>query len=161
VRNKRSILFAILTPAAGFLIALILMQVSTDGVMREIEDAFYCTDYYVSDALYRPGAPEYSMPGIRYVVYPEGQRGNLYAYFNQMVYSGSLGRPFRRSDIHLTLRRVFAWHNFQKGTLWIEYSCEIYKDDGDLCTGSWHIPVTIQIEKDDGKWTVMDIHEAP
>jgi len=140
---------------------LILMQTSTDGIMQEIENAFYCTDYYVSDALYQPGKPQYSMPGIRYVVYSEGQRNNLYAHFNRMIYSGSMGRPVRKNDIRLTLRRVFAWHNFQRGTLWIKYSCEIYKDDGSLCTGSWDILVMIQIEKVDGKWTAISIYEAP
>lgn len=162
MQKKRIVLFAALSPVAVFLIVVLLMQVSTDGVMREIEDAFYCTDYYVSDTLYQPGEPRYSMPGVRYVVYPDDQHNkNLNAHFNLMNYSDSMGRPVRKSDIQLELHRVFAWHNFQKGTLWINYSMEIGKDNGDICTGSWDIPVTIQIEKTDGKWTVTDIYEAP
>ena len=69
------------------------------------------------------------------------------------------GRGVGRVD--LTLIRLFTIHNFQRGFIYVYYSCEVYDESGELLTGSRSIITRWEIEKLNGEWEIMKIFERP
>ncbi len=59
----------------------------------------------------------------------------------------------------LSLRRSWVWHNGKTGYINIIYTACYYDDEGNLASGSWKIDSKWYIEKQDGKWKVVDIYE--
>ena len=64
-------------------------------------------------------------------------------------------------EVYMTLVRLFVFHNFQDGYIWVYYSYEAYNQDGNLLTGSHSIPTKWKIHKESGKWEIFEIFEAP
>ena len=64
-------------------------------------------------------------------------------------------------DVHLTLMRLFVLHNFKDGYVWAYYSYEARNSEGEIITGSWHIPTKWKIHKENGVWEITQIIEAP
>jgi hypothetical protein len=142
------------------LIIILLMQVSTNSVMRQVRDAFYSPDYYVSEFYYNYNPEAYADPNTNYIIYPDSQlHRNLYARYNTTQNRGT--RYFDQCHIYLKLNRIFAWHNFKKGSLWFKYTRVVYDFNGNDIFGSKDIPVKLSIEKVNGQWEVVEIKEAP
>jgi len=115
------------------LISYSVMLIDTSSVMREVRDAFL-------------GKIESS----------ENIGGEINYYnFNSDYPDEKLGKA------DLTLIRLFTLHNFHEGYIGAYYSYAAYDEAGDLITGSWRIPTKWKIHKENGKWEITDIYEAP
>ena len=119
------------------IIAIVLsysaMLIDTSSVMREVRDAFlWKTD-------------------------PAETSGRLINVYNDVTYwdKENLGR------VHLLLVRLSAWHNFKDGYIWAWYCYTAYDTEGELITGSMWVPTKWEIHKENGKWQITDIFEAP
>lgn len=156
--SRRMRIIVILGIILIIVLAVILMQVNTNSIMKEIEDAFYCTDYYIEESIYNENPQAYlNTEGRDYVPY-DSNIPNLNAHFN---FTGHFSSNESEVTTELKLQRVFAWHNFSKGILWIKYSVEIYNEQGERISGSWDVPVKLSIQKKDGEWIITHIDEAP
>lgn len=56
---------------------------------------------------------------------------------------------------------LFTLHNFKDGYMWIQYTDETYNSKGVSVSGDSHIPARWRIHKENGKWVIIDIDEAP
>ena len=57
------------------------------------------------------------------------------------------------------ISRVFVIHNFFNGYMWVRYTREGFDSDGNRVYGSWKIPSRWKIQKQNGKWEIIDIFE--
>jgi hypothetical protein len=139
---------------------IVLMQINTNPLMREIESAFYSTDSYVEKSIYEE-FPE-AFLGDNYILYQnDPNRYNIYALFNYTARGISFGQT---TDVYTNLKlyRVFTWHNFNKGTLWLNFSVGVIDNKKKkLINGAADIPVRLEILKENGVWVVTDFYEAP
>ena len=69
--------------------------------------------------------------------------------------------PFEDFIFETEVTRVFAWHNFNEGYLWIKYTCAVTLPDGTRIYGAWNIPVKLTIERRGDHWVATDIFELP
>jgi hypothetical protein len=142
-----------------FAVIVVMMQLDTNSVMRDVRSAFFCPDYYIDDLRYNPQV--YDDLGINYIVYKFGTaKNNIYAHFNVTSHSEET-KYLDQVNIDLKLHRLFAWHNFKKGKLWMKYSIEVTDERKNHIQGAWDIPVKLAIEKVNGVWSVTDIDEPP
>lgn len=65
------------------------------------------------------------------------------------------------ADVHLSLFRIFTWHNFQHGYILVNYTCKAVDAAGNTVCSSRGIDSCWEIEKTDGRWEVVGILEAP
>ena len=140
------------------LLLILLMQVSTNSMMEEIEAAFYCKDHYIDEIIFNENPEQFSSSQEKNYIPYDSNIPNLNAHFN---IAGIFHSSTDKVHVELDLRRIFAWHNFYKGTLWIKYSVEVLNENGEIISGSWKVPVKISIQKEAGKWVAIDIDEAP
>jgi hypothetical protein len=161
--SKRKKMMIILIPVAICALVIVLMQLGTNSIMREIKAAFYCPDFYVQESLYRPTEyPDlYADPNVHYVIYKyDPDKPNIYAHFNITSHSIAT-KHLDEVNIELKLHRIFTWHNFNKGTLWIKYTVMVSDKKGNHIFGGKDIPVRLSIQKINGKWGVTSLYEAP
>ena len=64
-------------------------------------------------------------------------------------------------ETKLTLIRLFTFHNFRDGYVWAYYTYYAYNAEGGLITGSVSITTKWKIHKENGKWEIIEIFEAP
>jgi hypothetical protein len=126
--------------------------------MKEIESAFYCKSYYIHESNYPP-IENYKDTNIKFIEYSDNDyKTNLYAHFNRTnrlredMYLDQL-------KIDLKLKRVYTWHNFKSGYLWIKFSADVKDQNGEIISGSGNTPVKMDIKKVNGKWIVTNIDE--
>jgi len=139
------------------------MQIYTNSIIREVKSAFYCPDFYVADQLYDPEKdPDlYANQKVNYIIYKnDTDNPNIFAHFNVTSHSEKT-MYLDEVNIDLEIYRVFTWHNFKKGTLWLRYSLVVTDDNDDIITGSWRVPVRLSIERVDGVWLTTSIYESP
>ena len=154
-RVARLIIFAVLS-------ILLIMQISTNSLMKRIRDAFLSTDYYIHEFWYNRDPQNYAHPDVNYVIYGDDMLYNIERYFNK-------GRGNHRDDlsyvnITVKLHRVFAIHNFRSGYLWLTYDARRYDREGKLIYGAISPltqPVKMKIQKVDGEWQAMRIWDGP
>jgi hypothetical protein len=66
------------------------------------------------------------------------------------------------TKIKLTLIRLFTLHDFvSKGFIQVLYSIEIYGNNNIILYGSRYIFAKWEIEKNQGKWELVNIKEKP
>jgi len=160
---KKVILILIITLIAICAITIVIMQLYTNSIMRDIKSAFYCSDFYVEESFFKPNEyPDlYADPDVNYVIYKnDPEKPNIYAHFNITSHSVAT-KHLDQVNIELKLRRIFTWHNFSQGTVWIKYSVYVTDRDGNPIFGSADIPVKLTIQRVDGKWEVTGLYEAP
>ena len=150
----------LLIPIAIFIVCIVVMQQNTDDLMKEIKDAFYCTDIYIDEATYNKDPSLYIDSDFTYIVYQRNTLiPNIYAHYN---YTGQAIERTRSKEVktEIQLKRIFVLHNFSHGTLWIKYSVSITDYSNNPIIGSWDIPVKMSIQKIDGVWKVTDLYEV-
>jgi hypothetical protein len=145
-------------------VIVVMMQLDTNSVMREVRSAFFCPDYHIADFAYDPEVD--NDPNINYVVYEDDTLGqNIYAFYNVTRYIAvRFGNTVSLDQINIDLKlhRLFAWHNFKRGKLWMAYTLELTKKDGEhINASSWYPPTKLTIERVNGVWSVTDIDEPP
>ena len=59
------------------------------------------------------------------------------------------------------LWRVAARFSEDTGYIWVKYSSQAYDETGEVTTGSWNILTKWELEKQDGRWVVTNVNEAP
>jgi hypothetical protein len=90
-------------------------------------------------------------------------------FLGKVPYSETKGKPISRyntssysgTKISLSLIRLFNFHNFSDGTIYIYYTVVVYDRDGEILYGSWRIPAKWKIHKENGQWLITDIIEDP
>lgn len=114
------------------MLAYVIMLLNTNSVIS------YAEDIFMQRIPYDANSPDALMH--RYY-YPEDHSDDLFS---------------------LDLRRLFVWHNFDHGYMYVYYTIEV-KDGitNELEYGSWGIPSRWEIKKIDGVWRVIDIKEDP
>ena len=154
--------------ALTFAGVFIAMQISTNEVMAEIEQAFRCPDAYIMQSSYDPiNYPEkYAIPGMNYILYDGSARNpsfDLFRKFNitRRIIEWELGNNL---TTEISVRRRFAWHNFHLGMLYFDYNVEIIDSDGktvfQMDNSRTPVEVTIQ-KKRDGHWRILQAYEHP
>ncbi len=131
LKNKKHRVWIVII--AIILIIYSVMLINTNSVMKEVRDAFlWKTDPVVTA----------DKPIDMY---------NDVSYWDKE----NLGK------VNLLLVRLSAWHNFQDGYIWAWYCYVAYDKKGELITGSWYIPTKWKIHKENRKWEIIEIYEAP
>ena len=65
------------------------------------------------------------------------------------------------SKIDFNIIRILTIHNFKDGYIWALYSYKAYDEDGEIITGSMFIKTKWKIHKENEKWEIVQIFEAP
>ena len=138
---------------------ILAMQKSTNDLMREIEYAFYSPVLYIEETVYNRNPEDYS--GLDIIAYlHDPQKPDIYAHFN---FTGRAAKLAGSKDVFtdLKLKRVFAWHNFKKGTIWINYTVVVYGlvPNSDPIAGKWGVSAKLSIKKTGDFWEVTGISE--
>ncbi len=81
--------------------------------------------------------------------------------FNGEMYCFDFTRGYGETEVDLDVKRLFVVHNFQHGYMWVFYSFEVKSPSGYLLTGGADIPSKWEIERQNGKWVIVDVIEAP
>ena len=63
--------------------------------------------------------------------------------------------------VDLNIYRLFVWHNFSDGYIWVKYDEELMDSSGNILSGSWNVVSRWKIHKENGEWKVVEIKEAP
>ena len=64
-------------------------------------------------------------------------------------------------ETEVSLIRYFTIHNFKDGYIWAIYSNKAFESSGKQFDGSGRIPTKWKIHKENGKWEIVEIFEAP
>ena len=115
------------------MLAYLAMMIDTNSLMGEVRDAF----------LWKISPDETANRPI-----------DVYNY-SRRADTETLG------DVNLILVRLLVIHNFRDGYMWAYYSYEARNPEGEIITGSWHIITKWKIHKENGKWEIIQIIEAP
>ena len=167
-RNVKKVLYIILSIFMVLILlfsgVVVMMQITTNSIIRQIEEALVSPVYYMYEDLYEycyGPLPESMNPNIEYVIFTrEDPEDLIMGHFNRRR-SLPIDIPFEDFIFETEVTRVFAWHNFYKGYLWIKYTCVISLSDGTRDSGSWNIPVKLTIERRGDHWVATDIFELP
>ena len=160
---RRKTLLSIFIPIGFLVIIIFVMQLFTNSIMREIESAFYCPDFYVEESRYDPtGNPDrYAVQDINYIIYQhDSEQPNIHARYNITRHSEETIH-LDKVNINLKLYRIFTWHNFIKGTLWFKYTVIVTDKNDVTIFGGYDIPVRLTIERINGRWNVTSLYESP
>ena len=111
-----------------------IMFFSTNSLMREVRSAFMLE------------------------LSPSETAGRPIDRFN---HSRILEREVEVGRIELSLVRLFTFHNFREGYIWVIYTHIIYDNDGTTLRGSARVPSKWRIEKINGAWEIVEIFEDP
>lgn len=65
------------------------------------------------------------------------------------------------AEVHVKITRMFVLHNFFDGYMWVNYSYETVRNDNDLMPGARNVLSRWKIHRENGKWKVVEIQEAP
>ena len=68
---------------------------------------------------------------------------------------------FPDAKVKANIKRLFTFHNFFDGYMWVIYSYETIENDKDIRPGAWNIVSRWKIHKENGNWKVIEIKEAP
>lgn len=132
IKNLKIIIVLVVAGAISY---FVIMQLSTNGLMDEIRDAFYCKDYYAYASGFDPiSYPNvYGDPNVHYVVLPDDQYGrDIYSHFN-MTNTVKYAKQLENSSIELyDLHRIIALHDFRDGVLYLAYSVQLNDKYGDV-----------------------------
>ena len=91
----------------------------------------------------------------------------MYGKVETSVTNNSPLRMYNRKDdfgttsVDVKITRLLVLHNFFDGYIWVRYTHQGFDANGDLTYGSWNIPSRWKIHKENGKWHVVEILEAP
>lgn len=85
------------------------------------------------------------------------------------VESSELYRYYNRSELYddgvrsatANVKRIFVWHNFRHGVMFVKYDCEAFDDAGNHIYSSSNVNARWNIKKINGHWIVTDVDEKP
>ncbi len=89
-------------------------------------------------------------------------QGNVYIPDELKAYGWYYSYDAHEADrVELEMRPVWAWHGSKKGSLWIRYSINTFDKSGVCICGSANIGSEIEVEKIDGEWVAVVVHQDP
>ena len=56
---------------------------------------------------------------------------------------------------------LLALHNFKEGIVYVNYSAEARNQEGECVWGAWMIESKWYIRKENGRWVITEVAEAP
>ncbi len=65
------------------------------------------------------------------------------------------------SIVEADITRIFVWHNFVDGYMYVRYSYKGVDENGEILTASGPLFSLWKIHRENGKWKVVEIQEAP
>jgi len=65
------------------------------------------------------------------------------------------------AEVEANVTRLFVWHGFSKGFMYVRYFYKGEDASGKLLTASGPLISKWTIQKIDGEWVITDIEEAP
>ncbi len=68
---------------------------------------------------------------------------------------------YKNAVVNVNITRLFTFHNFFDGYMWVKYSVETVKNDNDIFPSSSNIISRWKIHRKNGKWEIVEISEAP
>jgi len=159
--KRKKVASILLIPIIIFAVIILAMQIDTNSLMKELKDAFYCTDVYITEDVYHEDPQYYDDSNLNYITYKyDPAKPDIFARYN-ITGGGMILDNSTDVTTDLKLTRIFAWHNFNHGTIWFKYSVYVKDAEGKLIMGSKDIPVRMSIQKVDGAWEVTAIYERP
>lgn len=122
----------LLVVAATPVVVIILMQLSTNSLMREMEGVFLSKQYHITQEEYDTHTVYYETECLNYVIC-DPDTPNLQLY-NTFAHTAQAVRRNMSYDVRteLNLSRMMAWHNFSEGKVWVYYYVSVYDWDGNL-----------------------------
>jgi hypothetical protein len=136
IKNKKHKVLTV-----GIVLVLLVysaMLIDTNSVMKEVRDAF----------LWKVDPAETINKPI-----------DAYNYATSAAGYAEEHRTFGKANLFLV--RLCVMHNFKDGYIWAWYCCQASDTEGELLRGSWYIPTKWKIHKENGKWEITKIIEAP
>lgn len=140
------------------------MQKDTDSILVEVENAIFCSDYYVSEEEYQTDMFQDEAkenPEIHIISVPKSEYStNIYANLNLLNRCHVFN--IDQFNIQLSVKRNYAMHNFKSGYIWIEYSLSVKPKNTAYCErpdlnygGNFHMK--LKIEKESENWVIKEI----
>jgi len=83
---------------------------------------------------------------------------------NRGIHAYNLGRHVNHYDcydVDLTVIRLFTFHNFHKGYVWVYYNYKVFDENRELISGSQNVFSKWRIQKEGETWEIIDIFERP
>ncbi|WP_455248506.1 hypothetical protein [Ruminococcus sp.] len=159
------IIVAVMLLALGMAAIWGMMQQSTNAVVREIENA-------VQDDTYRV-VSEHGLTMEERLLLHENQVKYEEYHWDQMFDDYRLYySPTREMSIeaylegytiqNVEIRRTYTLHNFHSGYIWVVIHFDVVDKNGDVIMynqGGPKAGTKFQIEKQNGKWQIMDFYE--
>lgn len=142
----------------------IIMQVNTNNILDEVENAIYCEDYYLSETLinsYESKDLIHKNPEINFIFYNENEyNSNLYVHLNLLRKYNIL--HLDQYNIVCEVKRNYTIHNFKEGYIWLNYNLNIKPKDLNKCDNpnmksGGNFLIKLKIKKIDGNWSVVKI----
>jgi len=130
-KNMKKMKLFFLSVVAIFLVVYLVMFLSTNAVMRELERVFLLE------------------------VVSEETAGRAIDFFNEHDRIG--GRNMAVGDVYLRLRRTSVWHNFRTGYVRIVYTTRVSDEEGRLLWGSSGVLARLRIQRVNGAWEIVEV----
>lgn len=73
----------------------------------------------------------------------------------------NIGSRYPNAKVRAKVTRLFTWHNFFDGHIWVIYSYETIENDTDIKPATFNVISKWTIHRENGKWQIVDIKEAP
>ncbi|WP_298695905.1 hypothetical protein [uncultured Ruminococcus sp.] len=164
-KKRNVIIVAVVLLALGMTAIWEVMQQSTNAVVREIENA-------VQDDTYR-AVSEHGLTMEERLLLHENQVKYEEYHWDQIFDDYRLYySPTREMSIeaylegytiqNVEIRRTYTLHNFHSGYIWVVIHFDVVDKNGDVIMHNQGGPkagTKFQIEKQNGKWQIMDFYE--
>lgn len=84
------------------------------------------------------------------------ENSELYRYYNRNeLYDDEI------CSVTADVKRMFVWHNFRHGMMFVKYDCEAFDENGNHIYSSLNVHAKWYIEKRNSRWIVTEIEEKP
>ena len=165
-KNKLIKKVFIIFSALIFLIILLwtIMQINTNSVLEDVENAIYCKDYYIPNNLKESNEMKKIISenkDVNFKFYDEDEyETSLYARLNLLHKYNII--HIEQYNIEFNLKRNYTVHNFKEGYIWLNYNLKIKPKDLKKCENlnmksGGSFLVKLKIKKIDGNWSVIKI----
>ena len=136
-KNKLIKKVFIIFSALIFLIILLwtIMQINTNSVLEDVENAIYCKDYYIPNNLKESNEMKKIISenkDVNFIFYDEDEyETSLYARLNLLHKYNII--HIEQYNIEFNLKRNYTVHNFKEGYIWLNYNLKIKPKDLKKC----------------------------
>ena len=152
---------------AGVIVLCVLLGITALRAAWIYVGNYSCMKYYGKEykqVIYPTSISDY-ITAQKVLKTADAALSTITTYENAYNQFGELGYLCVTDDDAVSQRhrlRLIAGHFAQdEGYMWVKYTSVAYDVDGEVTTGSWNILTKWELEKQDDRWIVTDINEAP